>query len=64
MVCGCQSRLIDCVTGVQSVLGPLLFLVYTAEVISIPANKLIRCADDSTLIGVVTFPGIRVMQSP
>ena len=43
-----------------SVLGPLLFLLYTSELFSILENKLIGYADDSTLIAVVPSPGVRV----
>ena len=43
-----------------SVLGPLLFLLYTSELFSIVKNKLIGYADDSTLIAVVKSPGLRV----
>ena len=43
-----------------SVLGPLLFLLYTSELFSIVENKLIGYADDSTLIAVVPSPGLRV----
>ena len=42
-----------------SVLGPLLFLLYTSELISILENKQIGYADDSTLIAVVSSPGVR-----
>ena len=41
-----------------SVLGPLLFLLYTSELFSILGNKLIGYADDSTLIAVVPSPGV------
>ena len=43
-----------------SVLGPLLFLLYTSELFSILQNKLIGNADDSTLMAVVPSPGVRV----
>ena len=43
-----------------SVLGALLFLLYTSELFSILENKLIGYADDSTLIAVVPSPGARV----
>ena len=43
-----------------SVLGPLLFLLYTSELFSILENKLIGYVDDSTLISVVPSPGVRV----
>ena len=39
-----------------SVLGPLLFLLYTSKLFSI----LIGYADDSTLMAVVPSPGARV----
>ena len=62
MVDGCWSKLVNVVSGVQqgSVLGPLLFLLYTSDLFSIQESKLIGYADDSTLIDVVPFPGIRV----
>ena len=43
-----------------SVLGPLLFLLYTSEPFSFLENKLIGYGDDSTLIAVVPSPGVRV----
>ena len=43
-----------------SVLGPFLFLLYTSELFSILENKLIGHADDSTLMAVVPFQGVRV----
>ena len=62
MVDGCRSKLVDVVSGMPqgSVLGPLLFLLYTSERFSILENKLIGYADDSTLMGVVPSPAIRV----
>ena len=62
MVDGCRSKLVNVVSGVPpgSVLGPLLFLLFTSEPFSILANNLIGYADDSTLIAVVTSPGVRV----
>ena len=41
-----------------SVLGPLLFLLYTAEPFSILGNKLVGYADDSSLIAVLPSPGV------
>ena len=51
---GCWSKLVDIVSEVPqgSVLGPLLFLLYTSELFSILENKLIGYADDSTLMAV------------
>ena len=43
-----------------SVLGPLLFLLYTLELFSILENKLIGYADNSTLMAVMPSPGVRV----
>ena len=62
MMDGCRGKLVDVVSGVPqgSVLGPLLFILYTSELVSILQNKLIGYTDDSTLIGVLPSPGIRV----
>ena len=62
MVDGCRSKLVNVVSGVPqgSVLGPVLFLLYTSEFFSILENKLIGYADVSTLMAVVRFPGVRV----
>ena len=62
MVDGCRSKLFSVVSGVPhgSVLGPLLFLLYTSELFSILEKKLIGYADDSTLMAVVPSPGVRV----
>ena len=59
---GCRSKLVSVVSGVlqNSVVGPLLFLLYTAELFSILENKLIGYADDSTLIDVVPSPGVEL----
>ena len=53
---GCPSKLANVVSGVpqSSVLGPLLFLLYTSELFSILENKLIGYADDYTLMAIVT----------
>ena len=62
MVYGCRSKLVNVASGVPqgSVLGPLLFLLYTSELFSIFENKLTGYADDSTLMAVVPSPGVRV----
>ena len=43
-----------------SVLGLLLFHLYTSELFSLLVKKLFGYADDSTLIAVVPSPGIKV----
>ena len=62
MLDGCRRKLVNVVARVPqgSVLGPLLFLLYTSERFSILENKLIGYAEDSTLIAVVPFQGVRV----
>ena len=61
LVDGCRSKLVDVVSRVPqgSVLGPLLFLLYTSKHFYILENKLIGYADDSTLMAVVPSPGVR-----
>ena len=62
MVDGCRNKLVNVVSGVPqgSVLGPLLFILYTSKLFSILENKLISYADDWTLMAVVPSPGVRV----
>ena len=62
MMDGCGSKLVNVVSGVpqSSVLGQLLFLLYTSELFSILKNTLVGYADDSTLMVVVPSPGARV----
>ena len=59
LVDGCRSKLVNVVSGVPqgSVLGLLLFLLYTSKLFFILENKLIGYADDSTLMAVVPSPG-------
>ena len=65
MVDGCRSKLVNVVSGVPqgSVLRPLLFLLYTLELISILENQPIGYAHDSSLIAVVPSPVLRVAVS-
>ena len=65
MVDCCRSNLVNVVSVVPqgSVLGPLLFLLYTSELFSVFENKLIGYADDSILMAVVLSPGIRVEEA-
>ena len=55
-----RSKLVNVVSGVPqgSVLGLLLVLLYPA-LFSLLENKLTGYADDSTLLYVVPFPGVR-----
>ena len=62
---GFPSKLVNVVSGVPqgSVLCPQLFLLYTAELLSIVENRLYGYSDDSTLVAVVPSPGDRVAVS-
>ena len=62
VVDGCRSKLVNVVSGVPqgNVLGPQLFLLYTAELFSILENKLYGYTDDSTLVAVIPSPDGRV----
>ena len=60
MVDGCRSKLVNInVVPQGSVLGPLLFILYSSELFSILENKLNGYAADSALIAVVPSPGVR-----
>ena len=62
---GVASRVVSVVSGVPqgSVLGPLLFLLYTSELSSIVENTLITYADDSTLLATIPSPTDRLLVS-
>ena len=62
MVDGYLSKLVSDMSGVSqgTVLGPVLFLLYTSQLFSILENKLIGNVDDFTLMAVVLSLGIRV----
>ena len=66
MVDACHSKLVKVVSGVcqGSVLGPQLFLLYTAELFSIVENKLYGYADDSTVMLQITATLVVVVPSP
>ena len=59
---GGLSSFVDVVSGVTqgSVLDPLLFILYTADLFSIVDNLLVGYADDATLISVAQRPANRV----
>ena len=59
---GVRSHLVDAVSAVPqgSVLGPLLFLLYTSVLFSILENEMIGYADDSTLIAAIPSPNARI----
>ena len=64
-VYGGLSSFVDAVSGVPqgSVLGPLLFILYTADLFSIVDNLFVSYADDATLISVAQRPANRVSVS-
>ena len=66
---GCPSKQVNVVSGASqgSVLGPLLFPLYTSELFRILENKLIGYADHSTLMADVPSPAgvrVKVAESP
>ena len=62
MLDGYRSKLVDVVSGLPqgSILGQLVFFLYTSELFSILENKLIGYADDSTLVAVVPSPALEL----
>ena len=62
MVDSCWSKLVNVVSGLPQIciLHLLFFLLCTFEHFSIMANMLVCYADDSNLIAIVQFPGVRV----
>ena len=63
IVDGQSSQQVSIVSGVPqgSVLGPLLFNLYTRELASVLENTFVGYADDSTLLAVIPSPKNRVM---
>ena len=55
MVDGAASECISIIYSVPqgSVLGPLLFVLYTSEMFELVENKLFAYADDSTLLAII-----------
>ena len=61
-VADCRSKLVNFLSGVPqgSILGQLLFLLYTSELFTILENMLIGYADDTALLTIVPSPGVGV----
>ena len=55
---GSFSRFVDVVSGVPqgSVLGPLLFILYTADLFGLVENDHFKYADDATLVATMWSP--------
>ena len=55
------SEWISVVSGMPqgSVLGPIMFILYTSEISQLVENRLYAYADDSTLLAVVRNSGER-----
>ena len=60
MVDGCRSKLVNVVSIVpqDSVLGPLLFLLYNSELFPLLENNLISYSDDFNFQSVVPSTGV------
>ena len=58
---GSFSEFVEVVSGVPqgSVLGPLLFVIYTADLFDVVENRLVNYADDSTLFSICKRPADR-----
>ena len=58
MVDGAESKWISKIscTPQGSVLGPLLFMLYSSEMFELVVNRLFAYADDSTLLAVLRKP--------
>ena len=63
IVDGQSSRRVNITSGVPqgSVLGPLLYNIYTRELANILENVFVGYADDSTLLAIIPSPKSRVM---
>ena len=61
VVDGAASEWMPIISGVPqgSVLGALMFILYTSEMCDLVANRLFAYADDSTLLAVVRKPADR-----
>ena len=61
VVDGAASKWIPLISGVTqvSVLGPLLFILYTSKMVELVENRLFSNADDSTQLAVVRKPADR-----
>ena len=62
MVDDAASEWIPIISGVpeESVLGPLLFILYASEMFELVENRLYAYADDPTLLAVVRKPADRL----
>ena len=63
VVDGQASRRVEVASGVPqgSVLGPLLYNIYTRELANILENTFVGYADDSTLLAIIPSPKNRVI---